>query len=215
MNNIAIFGAGSGLGAAMVEHFFNQGYRVIAVTRTPNNNLFINNPFINEYQIESIVCDATDPQQVNDAVKTLPENCWVISTMGSFGADIPVDYLGHRYLIDELEKRDIVRFLLITSLGCGDSWRYLSERSKLGFGSAVREKSLAEAWLQSSRLDYTILRPGGLKDGEATLTGVISQHKEVHGVIHRNEVARLTEQLLKNYQTIGQIYQCVDPTLVY
>ena len=210
MNAVVIFGASSGLGATMVEYFFHQGHRVIAVGRNPKNN-----PFIQQYEIESICCNATNLQQVNDTVAQLPKASWVISTMGSFQSDNPVDYIGHRYLINALEQRNHDRFLLITSLGCGDSWQYLSERSKVGFGSAVREKTLAESWLQSSKLDYTILRPGGLKDGLATGQGQLSQQIEVHGVIHRSDVAKLSHQLLIDYQSIGQIYQCVDPTVSY
>jgi len=135
--------------------------------------------------------------------------------MGSFRADVPVDYIGHRYVIDALETNGIKRFVLVTSLGCGDSWQYFSERSKKGFGAAVREKSLAEAWLMSSSLDYTILRPGGLLDGEVTGNGELSQHVEVHGVIYRQEVARLIETLLANDASFGQVYQCIDPTVKY
>lgn len=102
------------------------------------------------------------------------------------------------------------RFLLVTSLGCGDSWQYLSDRAKQVFGNSVREKSLAESWLQTSSLDYTILRPGGLKDGEPNQQGELSQHQEVHGSINRGEVARLVHQLFDNAESVGQIYACVE-----
>ena len=71
-------------------------------------------------------------------------------------------------VIDEAEKAEIKRLILVTSLGCGDSWPFLSPRARAAFGQAVREKSLAESWLQTSQLDYAILRPGGLLNGAAT-----------------------------------------------
>ena len=79
----------------------------------------------------------------------------------------------------------------------------------------MREKSLAEVGLQSSTLDYTILRPGGLKNGGATNNGQLSQAIEVHGVITRTEVARLSQLLLATDDSIGQVYQCIDPNMVY
>ena len=68
--------------------------------------------------------------------------------MGSFRSDTPVDYIGHRYLTNALEQSTSQHLLLITSLGCGDTWQNLSDRAKAGFGITVREKTLAEAWLQ-------------------------------------------------------------------
>lgn len=206
--NIAIWGASSGLGAAMVKYYHQQGASVIAIARDPNKN-----PDLSTYYLPHISCDATVEQQVIDAVKKLPSDTINISTMGSFRSDHPVDYIGHRYLINALEQSNSKRLLLVTSLGCGDSWQYLSERAKMGFGDAVREKSLAESWLQTSSLDYTILRPGGLKDGDLTYAGELSEGGEVHGAITREEVARLSFELLQNKDSSGNIYQCIDPTI--
>jgi nucleoside-diphosphate-sugar epimerase len=208
MMRIAIWGAGSGLGAAMVDYFCQHNIDVIAIAREPSKN-----PKLSNNKITTISCDAIEKSQVQAAVLALPENTLNISTMGSFGADIPVDYIGHRYLIDALEKSTLQHLLLVTSLGCGDSWQYLSERAKMGFGGAVREKTLAEAWLQSSNLQYTILRPGGLKDGAVTHKGELSQNIEIHGAIHRAEVARLSHELLLRPDCYGKVFQCIDPTV--
>ncbi len=210
MKSITIFGASSGLGLAAVRYFASQGVEVIGVARDPKKT-----DELASLCVQLIACDATKQPDVEAAVECLPKYTVVLSTMGSFRAEVPVDYLGHRHLIDALETKGIERFLLVTSLGCGDSWKFLSERAKVGFGAAVREKSLAEAWLASSQLEYTVLRPGGLKDGEVTNCGELSQGVEVHGAITRSEVARLAHQILLNEASIGQIYQCVDPTVNY
>lgn len=208
MSKVAIWGAASGLGAAILDYFHQQGFEVTAIARDPDKN-----PQIRALNIPALCCDATDQQQVENTVQQLDKQFIHISSMGSFRADKPVDYIGHRYLINALETQGAKRLLLVTSLGCGDSWQYLSQAARKGFGDAVREKSLAEAWLQSSELDYTILRPGGLRDGELSNAGQLSQQGEVHGVITRKEVARLLLKLLQDEQSVGQIYQCVDPTL--
>jgi len=209
MKDVVIFGAASGLGLAMVKYFTRKGESVIGVARNVENNE------LGALCNKTFQCDATDKAQVLSVVESLSQDSIVISTMGSFRADVPVDYLGHRHLIDALESTEIKRFLLVTSLGCGESWQYLSERSKTGFGKAVREKSLAESYLQTSNLDFTILRPGGLKDGTATETGQLSQNKEVHGFIYREEVARLADLLLRQSESVKKIFACVDPNLTY
>ncbi|GAD88486.1 hypothetical protein VHA01S_005_00890 [Vibrio halioticoli NBRC 102217] len=203
MQKVVIWGAASGLGAAMVEHFVALGYDVTGVARNPSKNPFL-------AQVATLVCDATDPQQVASTVEQIPSDAWVISSMGSFQAQVAVDYIGHRHLIDALQAKQVKRFLMVTSLGCGDTWPFLSDKAKAVFGGAVREKSLAESWLQSSALDYTILRPGGLKDGASNGLGVLSQSGEVHGSIARGEVAALVAQLLESEDSINQIYQCVE-----
>lgn len=183
MKTIAIWGATSGLGATMAEYFHNYGYKVIGIARNPGKNARLA-----ELGILTISCDATVQHEVQAAVDSLPTDSWVVSTMGSFQADVPVDYIGHRYLPDG---------------------------AKAAFGAAVREKSLAEAWLKSSKLDFTILRPGGLKDGTATGQAQLSQDTEVHGLINRIDVADLTRQLLERNDSIGQTYQCIDLSLTY
>lgn len=208
MQTAVVWGAASGLGAVIAEQFHRDGYSVIAIARNPDKN-----PRLAELNIQTIRCDATDRQQIEQVVEQLPKHVIAISTMGSFMVENPVDYLGHRYLIDALEQSEQSRFLLITSLGCGDSWQYLSERAKKGFGSAVREKTLAEAWLKSSQLDYTIVRPGGLKEGDASGRGELLEPGETHGSITRGEMARIVVKLIEDRDTIGRTYHCIDPTI--
>ncbi|WP_431786671.1 SDR family NAD(P)-dependent oxidoreductase [Vibrio harveyi] len=210
MKRVVIWGASSGLGLAIAQYFADKGTQVIGVARYPDKN-----PELKAICHSTFTCDATVATEVNAVVEQLNQDDIIISTMGSFRADVPVDYLGHRYLIDAACHASLKRFVLVTSLGCGDSWQYLSERSKAGFGGVVREKSLAEAWLQTSDLDYTIIRPGGLKDGDVTGNGVLVEPKEVHGLVYRQEVARLIFDMLEDGKGSGEIFHCVDPELTY
>ncbi|MHC0521246.1 SDR family NAD(P)-dependent oxidoreductase [Vibrio harveyi] len=210
MKRVVIWGASSGLGLAIAQYFADKGTQVIGVARNPDKN-----PELKAICHSTFTCDATVATEVNAVVEQLNQDDIIISTMGSFRADIPVDYLGHRHLIDAACHASLKRFVLVTSLGCGDSWQYLSERSKAGFGGVVREKSLAEAWLQTSDLDYTIIRPGGLKDGDVTGNGALVEPKEVHGLVYRQEVARLIFDMLEDGKGSGEIFHCVDPELTY
>lgn len=103
--------------------------------------------------------------------------------------------------------------ILVTSLGCGDSWPFLSSRAKAAFGQAVREKSLAESWLQTSRLDYAILRPGGLLNGAATGQAQRIQAQECHGFVMRADVAKHIHELATAPALNNQIYSLVEPGL--
>ncbi|WP_022941796.1 SDR family oxidoreductase [Psychromonas hadalis] len=208
MKKIWLYGASQGLGLEIAKYFSAQGYQIMAMVRDLNKvqAIKLNN-------ITWLQGDALKQQDITHFMTQAKSDDWVISCMGSFRVDEPVDYMGHRLLIDHLQKNNISRFLMVTSLGCGDSWKTLSQGAKNAFGDTLREKSLAESWLQSSTLEYTILRPGGLRDGQVTGHGELSQQQEIHGVITRAEVAQLIEQLLKNRASIGKIYACIDPTL--
>lgn len=210
MKRVVVWGASSGLGLAVAKYFAEKGAEVVGVARNPDKS-----PELKVICQSTFACDATVSEEVDRVVEQLDQEDIIISTMGSYRADIPVDYLGHRHLIDAARKASIKRFVLVTSLGCGDSWKYLSDRSKAGFGGVVREKSLAEAWLQTSDLDYTIIRPGGLKDGEVTGNGTLVEPKEVHGLVYRQEVARLIFEMLEKGEGSGEIFHCVDPELTY
>lgn len=91
--------------------------------------------------------DACDASVVAAACRAAGPDALIISTMG--GAQ---DYLAHRTVIDEAEKAGISRMILVTSLGCGDSWPFLSERAKAAFGQAVREKRWRKAGCKPASL---------------------------------------------------------------
>ncbi|MFC5704840.1 SDR family oxidoreductase [Aeromonas eucrenophila] len=208
MPTILIFGASRGLGRAFTDQALRQGHRVVALVRNAEMAAELHT-----LGVEVVQGDALDGAAVAQACLLAGSEAQVVSTLGSFRQAQPVDYQGNRQVIDAMEQAGLKRLLLVTSLGCGDSWQYLPERAREAFGHEVRLKSLAESWLQTSRLSWTILRPAGLQDGEATGRAVLSQGKEVHGLVHRQDVAIQGLQLLTNEQALGQIYAIGEPGL--
>jgi len=197
-----IFGAGgSGVGAKTLA--LAHPHPVIAVVRHPEIAAGLR-----KKGVQVFVGDATDASVVASACQAAGPDALIISSMGG-----SQDYLAHRTVIDEAEKVAISRMILVTSLGCGDSWPFLSLRAKKAFGQAVREKTLAESWLQTSQLDYAILRPGGLLDGDATGNAVRIQGQECHGFVMRADVAAHIYHLAAAPALNQQIYSLVDPDL--
>lgn len=197
-----IFGAASGTGALVVEKALAQQQPVMALVRS----LQVANQLAAR-KIQTFVGDACDAEKVMQACQAAGKEAVIISTMGG-----RQDYLAHRTVIDCAEQSGIQQMLMVTSLGCGDSWPTLSERAKRAFGQAVREKSLAESWLQTSSLRWCILRPGGLLNGEASGKAQLSQNQEVHGLVRRADVARAVVQLLAQPLS-NQIYNLIEPGL--
>ncbi|ATF94609.1 SDR family oxidoreductase [Cedecea neteri] len=199
-----IFGAGGkGVGALTAKLALAENRPVVALVRNEEAAAKLR-----EAGAQVIIGDACDSDAVTEACRLAGKETTVISTMG--GAQ---DYLAHRTVIDCAEKAGISRMVLVTSLGCGESWAYLSDRAKAGFGQAVREKSLAESWLQTSILAFAIVRPGGLLHGEPTGKAVLSQAPEIHGMVMRADVAAHVAELAKAPHLNGQVYGLVEPGL--
>ncbi|HHQ6568953.1 TPA: anaerobilin reductase [Serratia fonticola] len=199
-----IFGAGGkGVGALTLELALAEQRPVVAVVRNPEAAARLR-----EKGVQVYLGDACDAIAVTRACEAAGANATIISSMG--GAQ---DYLAHRTVIDTAEKCGISRMILVTSLGCGDGWPFLSPRAKAGFGQAVREKSLAESWLQTSTLDHAILRPGGLLNGNATGKAQRFQGQEVHGFVMRADVAAHIQQLANAPALNQQVYSLVEPAL--
>ncbi|WP_108651342.1 NAD(P)H-binding protein [Dongshaea marina] len=196
-----IFGASQGLGLSLAKQLKKRGNKVIGVSRRKSVQ-----HEDSVYFSQWIPCDALDKDTMLSTLKNIgsTRDLNVISTMSA-------PFLGIKNLIDVLEECNIKRFVLVTSLGCGDGWEYLSERARKAFGEYVREKTLGETWLQSSSLNYIIIRPGGLRDDNVTGTGILSQGKEVHGYINRDELSRLIIESLDSKSAAGQAFECVDP----
>lgn len=158
-----LFGAGSGVGACLLQRALAS---VILVLRDSEQARHWR-----EQGVTVVEGDACEPAVVAEACRMAGSDAVIVSTLGGGS----VNYLGHRTLIDGAEQAGLKRMLLVTSLGCGEGWPLLSARAKVAFGLAVREKSLAECRLQSSLLDYAIVRPGGLLDVVATHNGQLTQ----------------------------------------
>ena len=199
-----LFGAGgTGVGARTLELALAQQRPVVAVIRHPETAALLQSK-----GVQVFIGDACDASVVSCACHAAGPEALVISSMGG-----NQDYLAHRTVIDEAEKVGIKRMILVTSLGCGDRWAFLSSRAKAAFGQAVREKTLAESWLQTSQLDYAILRPGGLLNGDATGKAQRYQGQECHGFVMRADVAAHIHELACAPALNNQIYSLVEPEL--
>ncbi len=71
-------------------------------------------------------------------------------------------------------------------------------------------KTRAEEELRASGLDYTIIRPGGLRSGRQTGNGVLSEDREAYGYIFREDLSELLVSVLDDESTIGKTLAAVD-----
>jgi nucleoside-diphosphate-sugar epimerase len=139
----------------------------------------------------------------------------VISTLGHRrGEPEPrADVAGIAMIIAAAKEAQVSRMLMVTMIGSGDSIGVVSEQVIKFLGKAIEAKTAAEAMLESSGLDYTILRPGGLNGGPNAGTGIRTADHNVMGVIAAGDLARLVIECLDDDDSIGKIYHTIDPTI--
>jgi uncharacterized protein YbjT (DUF2867 family) len=158
--------------------------------------------------VQTIMGDAMYPEQLEPAFSGIDA---VISTIGGLPAEGKrADFEGNRNLIDASVKAGVKKFVLVTSIGSGESVVALPPRALEALGAVLAEKEKAEQHLIASGLTYTIVRPGGLKSEPATGTGFLTEDPKISGSIHRADVADLVCKCLVSDRASQKILSALD-----
>lgn len=197
---VLVAGASRGVGRE-IARILQPNFTVKALLRS--------NTAVNELEvlgIQPIMGDAMIPGQLD-----LSGIDAVISTIGGLPGDIKrADDEGNRNLIDAARKAGVKKFVLVTSIGCGDSVVALPPRALEALGAVLADKEKAEQHLIDSGLTYTIVRPGGLKSEPATRTGFLTEDPKISGSIHRADVADLVCKCLISDRANQKILSALD-----
>lgn len=166
--------------------------------------------------VEVVFGDALNVSAVEAAIITEEPIHAVISTIGGLPTDTEKpDYLGNKNLIDAAVKAGVQKFILVTSIGTGNSIGALSPQALAALQSVLVEKDKAEQYLIASGLTYTIIRPGGLKSEPATNNGILTEDTRIIGSINRADVAELVCRCLNSDQTNNKILSAVDKNMLF
>jgi uncharacterized protein YbjT (DUF2867 family) len=158
--------------------------------------------------------DALDRKSL-DAAFEGKNFCAIIASLGGPPHDNrKVDLDGNVNAVDAARAAGVKRFIMLTAIGCGDSWDALPPLGQKYLGTTIKLKTGAEDHLKASSLDYSIIRPGALTDEPATGNGLLNEDPSLIGTINRTDVALLTVQCLDDDATIGKAYSVMDKDLV-
>lgn len=144
--------------------------------------------------VELIAGDVLNPQSLTTA---LGDSTVVLCATGakpSFDIASPyqVDFVGTKNLVDVAKAKGIENFVLVTSLCVSQFFHPLNL-----FWLILVWKKQAEEYLQKSGLNYTIVRPGGLKNEDNT-DAIVMQGADTlfDGSIPRQKVAQVCVEAL-------------------
>lgn len=203
---VLIFGATRGTGLEVAKLLRARGDRVVAFVRPASDR-----GALEALGVEFVEGDANDKASVKAGFASGQYRA-VVSTIGCLSCDPPPDFIGNRNITDAAVATGVKRFVLITSIGVGDSKDAAPWLSRRFLAPILPLKEQAETHLRASGLDYTIIRPGGLPPGDvATGRGVLSEEREAFGFIGRPDLARLIVTTLDDNRAVKKTYAAVDP----
>lgn len=208
---IFLAGASRGVGREIALRLAaNPSYAVKVLLRSAATR-----PELEAMGLTVVMGDALDPIAVAQAMQGDPIAV-LISTIGGLPQDGQrSDYLGNRNLIDAAVAAGVGQFILVSSIGSGNSAVALAPHILEALGPVLVEKDKAEQHLIASGLTYTIIRPGGLKSEPATGNGVLIQDPTIAGSIHRADVADLVCRCLQAPPAFNQVFSAVDRQMLY
>lgn len=206
MAPLVIFGASRGVGLELARLARHGGRPVVALVRdgSPHSEL-------DAAGVMVVTGDVLDPQAVSVACAAAGGPFDLVSTVGGRTADGRfTDEWGNIAAVDAAAAGPCRRLVLVTSMGCGEMAPFRSERAIAAFGAAVDAKTRAEDHMRRAFPRGTAIRPGGLRSEPATGRGILSADPEIHGFIHRADVAELVLRALDDAATEGRFLAAVD-----
>lgn len=208
---IFLAGASRGVGREIAKCLTEQHQKVKALLRSEETR-----PELEAMGIKVVIADALDAVSVEQAMLGDEPIYAVISTIGGLPKDGErADYLGNKNLIDAAVKAGVQKFILVSSIGSGESAVALPPQAMETLRPVLLEKEKAEKHLMESGLTYTVIRPGGLKSEPATGNGVLTEDYKVAGTIHRADVAQLVCKSLLSEAANNKLLSAVDRQMTY
>jgi uncharacterized protein YbjT (DUF2867 family) len=208
---IFLAGASRGVGREIAQCLREQQLKVKALLRTDATR--------NELEamgIKVVLGDAMNADDVESAMQGDEPIDAVISTIGGLAKDNNrADYLGNKNLIDAAVKAGVQKFILVSSIGAGNSVVALSAQILEALQPVLIDKEKAEQHLIESGLTYTIIRPGGLQSEPATRNGVLTEDPRIAGMINRADVAQLVCQCLNSDRANNKVLSAVDANMLF
>lgn len=196
---VLVFGARSGIGVQLVESLKAAGAVPVGITRSGSH--------------ASMSADVTDAAAVQRVFAEHADVSAVVSIVGGrpFMKETPPDLVGNRHLINAAEQSGSRRFILVSTIGAGDSRAAAPLAARLVLGRFMKLKAAAEDLLRASKLDWSIVRPGHLKDGAPTGRAVLLEDPTVSGAVMRADVGVLIARLIDDPHSYRKTYACIEP----
>lgn len=200
---VLVFGGTSGTGLETVKVLRSRDVPVTVFVR-PTSDLAA----LESLGVELAVGDALDPDAVKAAFATADFSA-VVSSLGGRRGEPRPDYIGNKNITDAAKVAGVQRVIQVTAIGAGDANRAKPPADASFMRKIMYEKTRGEDYLIASGLDYTLIRPGGLRDGPPTGGGIMVE-EPIAGSINRSDLGLVIVAALGDPATVGRAYNVID-----
>lgn len=205
---VFVAGGTRGVGRLVIEKLLAGGATVVALARSDEAVAELN-------AIEGVTAvkgDAFDQKGVEDAMYGCEA---AITTLGGSTEERRVDYEGNNNVIESAGILGVTRIVLVTSIGCGTSKEAAPAAAFEVLKDVLAAKEKAENILIKyyTNINWTIIRPGGLKTEAMTGEAILTEDNTAIGSIHREDVANLVVKALNSPNTERKVLSAIDPSI--
>ena len=160
---VFVAGGSRGLGFEVVKKLVKLGVPVHALVRSQEAGELLNS-------MDGVTVTIGDAFNEADIQKSMNGCVAAVTTLGGTGDDGQrIDYIGNSNVVEQAGILGVERIILVTSIGCGESKAAITKDTYLSLESFLSEKDKAERDIKLyTNLDWTIVRPGGLKSEPMT-----------------------------------------------
>mgnify|MGYP006088962159 FL=1 len=201
---VAVLGASGRTGVHVLEELKARGGNVRALSRNIERaKEKVSGDF------EWAYADVTKPRTLTLALEGVDI---LISTIGSTGGDNSelIDYQGSINFVDAAKESGVKHIIYMSSIGAGGAENFSTVILNLVTGKAMKWKSLGEDYIRNSGIDFTIIRPGGLRGDPGTLGIRFEQGDKIIGWIPRGDVASVLVESMFNSDALNKTFEVIN-----
>ena len=192
MTRILVIGGSQGIGLAVCQAAVAKGHSVRAMSRSdrlPENVRGACEAFIGDAR------NSIDVARALDGIDVVVQALGVPLSLDLLFKPVTLFSEATRVLLPEMKKAGVKKLVAVTGFGAGDSYEAINILQRLPFKillkNAYDDKSIQEALIAKSELEWLIVRPGVLMNCPASGTySVLSRPSEWrNGIVARADVA--------------------------
>jgi uncharacterized protein YbjT (DUF2867 family) len=200
---VLVAGATGQTGQLIVRELLASGYQVRALVRDTAKA----RQALGE-QVELVQGDIKDPATLAAAFAGTDAVISAVGARGAKGPDRPeaIDYQGVKNLVDAAVAARSQQFVLVSSRSVTQPDNALNKL----FGNVLIWKLKGEDALRASGVPYTVVRPGGLTNGQGGDKDVVFEQGDTvsaQTTITRADVARICVEALKHPEARNRTFE--------